>query len=78
MKKVTFKAWFIDGDKEIEITEGIAGGRMFQVLQDNYYIAQIFMTKLYGWGWHTPEKAELQSADLYVLIEIIEANWEID
>lgn len=77
MKKVIFKADFGDHEKTVEISQvsGSGGSASFHVYLDRYYIANIFMTELYGWRWHTPEKAELQSGDIYALIEIIEREW---
>lgn len=74
MRKYTFKAYFGDHDKTVEIghVSGGGGSMMFHVYQDRYYIANIFMTSQGTWRWHTPELAQLQSSDLDVLIEIIE------
>lgn len=73
MTKYTFKAFFGDHDKTVEVGHvyGSGGNVCFHVYQDRYYIAKIFLTPS-GWQWHTPEKANLQIDDLQVLIEIIE------
>lgn len=76
MKEYTFKAYFGDHDKTVEISQmsGAGGTLSLHVLEDRRYIAHIFQVS-YGWRWHTPELAQLQSGDIYALIEIIEREF---
>lgn len=78
MKSFTFKAYFGDHDKTVEISQvsGAGGTLSLHVYQDRYYIANIFQVAG-GWGWHAPEKAQLQGDDIYTLIEIIDRKWNL-
>lgn len=78
LKSITFKSNATDKDEYIEITS-VAGSinSMFHVFTDKWLTCQIFQTD-YGWRWFLPPKTELQSGDLYALIELIEYYWPVD
>lgn len=78
LKSITFKSTNTDKDKYIEIAS-VAGSinTMFHVFTNKRLTCQIFQTAQ-GWGWFLPPKTELQSGDLYALIEIIEYYWQLN
>lgn len=78
LKSITFKSTATDKTSWINISS-IDGAMtlMFHVTTDTSLTCQIFQTS-YGWGWFLTPNTDLQSGDLYALIELIEFYWHID
>lgn len=74
LEKKVFKAYFGDKDREVVISAVTAGHVMFHLYIDKRFICYFYKTEHSGWRWSTPNE-EMQSADLNILIDMIEEHW---